>query len=107
MPVYQTYYSLSKKVETCTIRLTGPETIETVNMVVGINTGIGFPPFVSRRILPTPSRDRRSPVWRQGDFGSRPRAGPRHRLPGPSRLERYTRDPYHSGASGFAVDRKP
>jgi hypothetical protein len=52
--VYQTYYTLSKKVETCTIRLTAPETIETVNMAVGINTGIGFPPFVSRRILPAP-----------------------------------------------------
>ena len=52
--VYQTYYTLSKKVETCTIRLTAPETIETVNMAVGINTGIGFPPFVSRRILSAP-----------------------------------------------------
>jgi hypothetical protein len=51
---YQTYYSLSKKVETCTIRLTAPETIETVNTAVRINTGIGFLPFVSRRILPAP-----------------------------------------------------
>ena len=50
--VYQTYYTLSKKVETCTIRFTAPETIETVNMAVGINTGVGFPPFVTRRILP-------------------------------------------------------
>jgi hypothetical protein len=51
---YQTYYMLSKNVETCTIRLTVPEAIETVNMAIGINTGIGFPPFVSRRILPAP-----------------------------------------------------
>ena len=50
--VHQTYYLLSKNVETCTIRLTAPEAIETVNMAIGINTGIGFPPFVSRRILP-------------------------------------------------------
>ena len=41
--VYQSHYWLSKKVETCTIRLTAPETIETVNMAVAINTGIGFP----------------------------------------------------------------
>jgi hypothetical protein len=51
---YHTNYLLSKKVETCTIRLTAPETIETMNMAVGINTGIGFPPFVSRRTLPAP-----------------------------------------------------
>jgi hypothetical protein len=52
--VYQTHYLLSKKVETCTIRLSAPETVETVKMAVGINTGIGFPPFVGRRILPAP-----------------------------------------------------
>ncbi len=51
---YQNYYSLSEKVETCTIRLTGPETVETVSMAVGINTGIGFPSFASRRIVTTP-----------------------------------------------------
>jgi hypothetical protein len=50
--VYQTYYSLSKHVETCTIRLTAPETIETVNIAIAVNTGIGFPPFASRRTLP-------------------------------------------------------
>jgi hypothetical protein len=51
---YQTYYSLAKKVETCTIRLTVPETIETVHMAVAINTGIGFPAGARRRILPAP-----------------------------------------------------
>jgi hypothetical protein len=52
--IYSTHYSLSKEVETCTIRLTAPETIETVNIAVGINTGIGFPPFVSRHVVPAP-----------------------------------------------------
>jgi hypothetical protein len=52
--IYQTYYSLTKKVETCTIRLTAPETIETVHMEVTINTGVGFPAGARRRILPAP-----------------------------------------------------
>jgi hypothetical protein len=51
---YHTTYLLSQKVESCTIRLTAPETIETVNMAIGIDTGVGFPPFVSRRIIPAP-----------------------------------------------------
>ncbi len=52
--VYQTYYSLAKKVETCTIRVTGPEAVETVSMAVEINTGVGFPAGARRRILPAP-----------------------------------------------------
>ena len=55
---YHTYYSLAKKLETCTIRLTVPETIETVNMEVAINTGIGFPAGARRRILPAPGPQR-------------------------------------------------
>ena len=54
--IYMTNYSLAKKVETCTIRLTVPETIETVHMAVAINTGVGFPPFASRRIIPAAER---------------------------------------------------
>jgi hypothetical protein len=50
----QTYYWLSKKVETCTIRVTAPEAVETVSMEVGINTGVGFPAGARRRILPAP-----------------------------------------------------
>jgi hypothetical protein len=49
---YQTSYSLARKVETCTVRFTVPETIETVHMAVAINTSVGFHPFVTRRILP-------------------------------------------------------
>ena len=59
--IYMTNYSLAKKVETCTIRLTVPETIETVHMAVAINTGVGFPPFASRRIIPAPE-PRRTPT---------------------------------------------
>ena len=59
--IYMTNYSLAQKVETCTIRLTVPETIETVHMAVAINTGVGFPPFASRRVIPAPER-RRTPT---------------------------------------------
>ena len=52
--VHHTYYSLAKKVETCTIRITGPESVETVSMAVEINTGIGVPAGARRRILPAP-----------------------------------------------------
>jgi hypothetical protein len=52
--IHITSYSLEKKLDTCTIRLTVPETIETVRMAVAINTGIGFPPFATRRILSAP-----------------------------------------------------
>jgi hypothetical protein len=51
---YHTNYSLSKKVETCTIRLTVPDAIETVHMAVTINTGVGFPAGARRRIIPAP-----------------------------------------------------
>jgi hypothetical protein len=52
--VHQLYYTLARKVETCTIRLTVPETVETVTLAVTINTGIGFPRGVRRRITKTP-----------------------------------------------------
>jgi hypothetical protein len=52
--IHQTSYSLEKKLETCTVRLTVPETIETVRMAVAINTGVGFPAFATRRWLMAP-----------------------------------------------------
>ena len=55
---YQEYYSLDKSVETCTIHFTVPETIETVTTAVSINTGIGFPPFVRRKVVPAPVKGR-------------------------------------------------
>jgi hypothetical protein len=48
------YYSLARKVETCTIRLTVPDHIETVTLSVSIDTGVGFPPGARRRTLKTP-----------------------------------------------------
>jgi hypothetical protein len=51
--VYQAYYSLASRVETCTIRLTVPERIETASLSVVIETGIGFPPGARRRTLKT------------------------------------------------------
>ena len=53
---FQEYYSLDKSVETCTIRFTVPEKIETVTTAVSINTGIGFPPFVRRRVVAAPAQ---------------------------------------------------
>jgi hypothetical protein len=57
---FQEYYTLQKKVETCTIRLTVPEKIETVTTAVSINTGIGFPPFVRRRVVSAPAQERKA-----------------------------------------------
>jgi hypothetical protein len=51
--VHQAYYSLTRQVETCTVRLTVPERIETVTLSVTIDTGIGFPPGARRRSLTT------------------------------------------------------
>jgi hypothetical protein len=53
---FQEYYSLEKNVETCTVRFTVPEKIETVTTAVSINTGIGFPPFVRRRVVDSPAQ---------------------------------------------------
>jgi hypothetical protein len=53
---YQEYYSLEKEVESCTIRLTMPEKIETVRTAISINTGIGFPPFVRRKVVAAPAQ---------------------------------------------------
>jgi len=64
--VHQAYYSLARRVETCTIRLTVPETNETVTMAVAIDTGVGFPPGLHRRILP-------APVPRRTVIGAAPR----------------------------------
>jgi hypothetical protein len=49
--VHQRYYSLTRKVETCTVRLTVPDNIETVTLSFAIDTGVGFPPGARRRTL--------------------------------------------------------
>ena len=42
--IHQLHYTFVQKVETCTVRLTVPETIETVTLSVAIDTGVGAPP---------------------------------------------------------------
>lgn len=61
---FQEHYTLEQAVDTCTIRLTIPETIETVTTAVSIETGIGFPPFVRRKVVPAqaPPRVRTGPA---------------------------------------------
>jgi hypothetical protein len=49
--IHQAYYSLTRKVETCTVRLTVPEKIEKVTLSFAIDTGVGFPPGARRRTL--------------------------------------------------------
>jgi hypothetical protein len=56
--LHQSHYTLAKKVETCTIRLTVPETVETVTLAVSINTGIGFPRAVRWQIRKVPEARR-------------------------------------------------
>jgi hypothetical protein len=52
--VYQAHYSVTRHIETCTVRLTVHERIETVTLSVAIDTGIGFPlPGARRRSLTT------------------------------------------------------
>jgi hypothetical protein len=51
-----TYYNLAKKVETCTIRITVPEVVETSTLAISVTTGVGFSPGVRRRLLPAPDR---------------------------------------------------
>ena len=49
--VHQAHYSLTRKVETCSVRLTVPAKIETVTLSFAIDTGVGFPPGARRRTL--------------------------------------------------------
>ena len=58
--VFQAHYFLTRKVQTCTVRLTLPERIETVTLSVSIDTGVGFPPGARRRTLTTPESRGRS-----------------------------------------------
>ena len=51
--IHQAHYLLTHQVETCTVRLTVPKTIETVTLSIVIDTGIGFPPGARHRSLTT------------------------------------------------------
>jgi hypothetical protein len=59
--IHMASYHLVKRVETCTIRLTVPDKIETVTLAVTINTGLGFPPGVRRRIVTPPESSAKAP----------------------------------------------
>jgi hypothetical protein len=52
--IHNLHYTFAQKVETCTVRLTVPETVETVTLSIAIDTGVGFPPGARRRTLKTP-----------------------------------------------------
>jgi hypothetical protein len=52
--LHQTFYYLAKKVETCTIRMTVPEAVETATVAISMTTGVGFSPAVRRSFVPAP-----------------------------------------------------
>jgi hypothetical protein len=54
----QTYYRLTGKHETCTVRITVPDLVERMTVAISVTTGVGFPPGVRRTIVPTPSPER-------------------------------------------------
>ncbi len=64
--LHQTNYHLAKKVETCTIRMTVPEVVETATVAISVNTGVGFPHGVRRSFVPAPG-----PKGSAGDAASR------------------------------------
>ena len=52
--LYQTYYRLNRKVDTCTIQVTVPEAFETATVAISVTTGVGFPPGLRRSFVPPP-----------------------------------------------------
>ena len=52
--LHHTYYHLARKVETCTIRITVPEAVETATVAISLTTGVGFSPAVRRSFVPSP-----------------------------------------------------
>ncbi len=53
----QSYYRLARKVDTCTVRVTVPEKIETVTVAISLTAGVGFLPAVRRSLVPTIPRE--------------------------------------------------
>ena len=53
--LHQTYYQLTGKVETCTIRVVVPEVVETATIAISVNSGVGLTPGVRRRLVPPPT----------------------------------------------------
>lgn len=56
--LHQTYYQLASKLETCTLRMTVPEKVETATVAISLTTGLGFSPAVRRSFVPTPNPER-------------------------------------------------
>ncbi len=52
--LHQTYYQLTGKVETCTIRVVVPDVVETATIAISVNTGVGIFPGVRRRLVSAP-----------------------------------------------------
>ena len=65
--LHQTYYQLTGKVETCTIRVVVPEAVETATVAISVNTGVGLTPAAPKaRIRPQAGRVSRA-MHRLGD----------------------------------------
>jgi hypothetical protein len=53
----QSYYRLARKVDTCTVRVTVPEKIETATVAISLTAGVGFLPTVRRSLVTTTPRE--------------------------------------------------
>jgi hypothetical protein len=62
--LHQTYYQLTGKVETCTIRVVVPDVVETATVAISVNTGVGLTPGVRRKLV--------SPPRPEGSAGNEP-----------------------------------
>jgi hypothetical protein len=62
--LHQTYYQLTGKVETCTIRVVVPDVVETATVAISVNTGVGIFPGVRRKLV--------SPPRQEGSAGNEP-----------------------------------
>ncbi|MFO0891796.1 MAG: hypothetical protein U0790_21990 [Isosphaeraceae bacterium] len=51
--LHQTHYHLARQVDTCTLRITVPEVVETATLAISVSTGVGFPPGVRRTFVPS------------------------------------------------------
>ena len=56
--IHYRYYQLAAKVETCTIRIVVPDIVETETVAISVNTGVGFPPGVRRKLVSAPRPER-------------------------------------------------
>ena len=65
--LHQTYYQLTGKVETCTIRVVVPDVVETATIAISVNTGVGIFPACAEGSFPPPSRKGRRRMQHLGD----------------------------------------